>query len=60
MKKVLSAILFILALWFIAAGIVPAVFRSSAGLEPEYSVLCVLTLLGGLLAWGGIALWRRS
>lgn len=60
MKKVLSVILFILALWFIAAGVLNAVFRSRVGLEPEYGVVCVLPLLGGLLAWGGVALWRRS
>jgi uncharacterized membrane protein HdeD (DUF308 family) len=60
MKKVLSVILFILALWFVAAGVLNAVFRSRVGLEPEYGVVCVLPLLGGLLAWRGVALWRRS
>lgn len=60
MKKVMSVILFILAVWFVAAGVLNAVFRSRVGLTPEYSVVCVLILLGGLIAWGGVALWRRS
>jgi len=60
MKKVLSVILFIIAIWFVAAGILNAVLRSNAGLAPEFGVVCVLPLLGGLIAWGGVSLWRRS
>lgn len=60
MKKVFSMILFLLAAWFVAAGVLNAVLRSRVGLEPEYGVVCVLPLLGGLLIWGGAALWKRS
>jgi uncharacterized membrane protein HdeD (DUF308 family) len=60
MKKIFSAILFFLAAWFIAAGILNAVFRSRVGLEPEYAVVCILPLLGALLAWWGVNLWKQS
>jgi uncharacterized membrane protein HdeD (DUF308 family) len=60
MKKVFSVILFFVAIWFIAAGIMPVIFRIRVGLDPNYAVACVLPLLGGLLVWWGFSLWRQS
>jgi uncharacterized membrane protein HdeD (DUF308 family) len=60
MKKIFSFILFFIAVWFIAASILNAVLRSRVGLEPEYGVICVLPLIGGLLAWWGANLWKQS
>jgi uncharacterized membrane protein HdeD (DUF308 family) len=60
LRKILSILLFIVAAWFVAAGILNAVLRSRAGLSPEWGVVCILPVLGGLLVWAGIALWRKQ
>lgn len=60
MKKVLSIILFILAILFAGGAIGNTLLRSSAGLGAECGLVLFMLALAGLLVWGGIALWRKG
>jgi hypothetical protein len=57
--KILAVIIWIIAFAIVVAPIASCSMRSSVGLEPEFGYMCMSGILGALLAWGGLALWKK-
>jgi hypothetical protein len=57
--KILAVFVWIFAFLFLVAPIFACSVRSSVGLQPEYGPMCMMGILGALLTWGGLALWKK-